>query len=58
MTLDIHMPEETGIDYLKSDFNKENHPPVLIVQFYRERWHKHCKQALDLGASDYVENQI
>lgn len=55
MTLDIHMPEETGIDYLKSDFNKENHPPVLIVSSIERDGTNIAKQALDLGASDYVE---
>src|SRR5262249_5758663 len=30
VTLDIHMPEQDGVQYLKSNFN-EKHPPVVIV---------------------------
>ncbi|WP_148696848.1 chemotaxis-specific protein-glutamate methyltransferase CheB [Silvanigrella aquatica] len=55
MTLDIHMPEETGIDYLKSDFVKGQHPPVLIVSSIERDGTSIAKTALDLGASDYVE---
>ena len=55
MTLDIHMPEETGIDYLKSDFKKDKHPPVLIVSSIERDGTSVASTALELGASDYVE---
>lgn len=55
ITLDIHMPEETGIDYLRNDFNNENHPPVLIVSSIERDGTDVAKQALALGAADYVE---
>ncbi|WP_397601898.1 chemotaxis-specific protein-glutamate methyltransferase CheB [Silvanigrella sp.] len=55
ITLDIHMPEETGIEYLKADFHKEKHPPVLIVSSIERDGTTIAKEALSLGASDYVE---
>ncbi|KAB8029930.1 chemotaxis-specific protein-glutamate methyltransferase CheB [Fluviispira multicolorata] len=55
VTLDIHMPEETGIDYLRTSFTKGKHPPVLIVSSIERDGTDIAKEALDLGASDYVE---
>lgn len=55
MTLDIHMPEETGIEYLQAEYNKETHPPVLVVSSIERDGTDIAKQALSLGASDYVE---
>ncbi|BBH53681.1 chemotaxis-specific protein-glutamate methyltransferase CheB [Fluviispira sanaruensis] len=55
VTLDIHMPDETGIEYLKSSFVKGKHPPVLIVSSIERDGTNIAKEALDLGASDYVE---
>ncbi len=55
ITLDIHMPGETGIEYLRKDFKKGIHPPVLIVSSVERDGTNVVKEALDLGASDYVE---
>ncbi|WP_186646973.1 chemotaxis-specific protein-glutamate methyltransferase CheB [Fluviispira vulneris] len=55
MTLDIHMPGETGIEYLKTSFVKGKHPPVLVVSSIERDGTNIAKEALDLGASDYVE---
>jgi chemotaxis protein methyltransferase CheR len=54
MTLDIHMPEMTGIEYLRKHF-KSGHPPVVMVTSVSRDNAELAGQALSLGASDYVE---
>jgi len=54
VTLDIHMPEMDGIEYLKRFF-KVGHPPVVMVSSVSRDDHDLAYQALRLGASDYVE---
>ena len=54
MTLDIHMPEEDGLSYLKKNFKKD-HPPVIMVSSVSSETSELALKALDLGASDYVE---
>jgi len=54
MTLDIHMPEMDGVSYLKSQFNKEHCPVVMISSVSRENQDL-AIEALNAGASDYIE---
>ena len=54
ITLDIHMPEMTGIEYLKQNF-KPGHPPVVMISSVSREDSDLAFQALQLGASDYVE---
>lgn len=54
MTLDIHMPVMTGIEYLEKYHNK-NHPPVVMVTSVSRDDSKLAGQSLSLGAADFVE---
>ena len=54
MTLDIHMPEQDGIEYLKGNY-KSSHPPVIMVSSVSRETSDLALKALELGASDYVE---
>ena len=54
MTLDIHMPEQTGIEYLEKNF-KSGHPPVIMVTSVAREDSSLAGKALSLGAADYVE---
>lgn len=54
MTLDIHMPEQTGIEYLEQNY-KVGHPPVVMVTSVSRENADLAGRSLSLGASDYVE---
>jgi chemotaxis protein methyltransferase CheR len=54
MTLDIHMPEQTGIEYLERNY-RTGHPPVVMVTSVSRDNADLAGRALSLGASDYVE---
>lgn len=54
MTLDIHMPEQTGIEYLQKNFGPQ-HPPVVMLTSVAREDSDLALSALNLGASDYVE---
>jgi chemotaxis protein methyltransferase CheR len=54
VTLDIHMPEQDGIAYLKENF-KAGHPPVVMISSVSREEASLAIRALELGASDYVE---
>ncbi len=54
MTLDIHMPEQTGIEYLEKNF-RAGHPPVLMITSVAREDASLAGKALSLGAGDYVE---
>ena len=54
MTLDIHMPEQDGIAYLRERFGA-SHPPVVMVTSASRESSGLALQALKLGASDFVE---
>jgi chemotaxis protein methyltransferase CheR len=54
VTLDIHMPEMTGLEYLKKHWDK-NHPPVVIVSSVAREDASLALECLTAGASDYVE---
>lgn len=54
LTLDIHMPEQTGIEYLEKHF-KPGHPPVVMMTSVSRENSDLATRALELGASDFVE---
>lgn len=54
MTLDIHMPEQDGLAYLKKNFGP-SHPPVVMVSSVSRENADLAMECLTSGASDYVE---
>ena len=54
MTLDIHMPEMDGVQYLKTHF-KEGHPPVTMISSVSRENSELALNCLNYGATDYVE---
>jgi chemotaxis methyl-accepting protein methylase/CheY-like chemotaxis protein len=53
VTLDIHMPRMTGLQYLEQ--MSTDHPPVLMISSASREDKHNALKALELGASDYVE---
>jgi chemotaxis protein methyltransferase CheR len=54
ITLDIHMPEQTGIEYLEKN-HRPGHPAVVMVSSVSREDAGLALRALTAGASDYVE---
>ncbi len=54
VTLDIHMPQQTGVEYLEKSYGV-NHPPVVIISSVSREDSGLAIRCLELGASDYVE---
>lgn len=54
VTLDIHMPELDGIEYLRRHFNAQ-HPPVVMISSVARGDAKFALKAMEYGASDYIE---
>lgn len=54
MTLDIHMPKQNGIDYLKASYGP-THPPVVVISSISREETELGLKALTLGARDYIE---
>jgi chemotaxis protein methyltransferase CheR len=54
MTLDIHMPEMDGVEYLKQNF-KEGHPKVIVVSSASREDNRYAQKTLEYGAIDFVE---
>lgn len=54
VTLDIHMPEQNGIEYLERNFSAK-HPPVVMLSSVSRDQSDLAFKALELGASDFVE---
>jgi len=54
MTLDIHMPGMSGIEYVKQYVN-ENHPPVLIISSVDRADVSSLETVIDAGQLDFVE---
>lgn len=54
ITLDIHMPEMDGIEYLQKNFNS-SHPPVVMLSSASREDSETAMKALRSGASDFVE---
>lgn len=55
ITLDIHMPEVTGIEFLEKLYNKKKDPPVIMVSSVNRTDLELATKSLQLGAFDYVE---
>lgn len=53
ITLDLHMPEVDGIEFLKQGGGKNT--PVVIVSAVSRENKEDAQKALELGAKDYVE---
>lgn len=54
ITLDIHMPQQDGLEYLKKNFNS-NHPPVVMISSVAREEGDLALKCLEQGASDYIE---
>jgi len=54
MTLDIHMPRKTGVEYLASGL-RAGHPPVVMMTSVGREDADLGQKALQLGARDFVE---
>jgi chemotaxis protein methyltransferase CheR len=54
ITLDIHMPEQDGVEFLKQSAGKRL-PPVVIVSSVAREEMALAQECLKLGAVDYVE---
>lgn len=54
VTLDIHMPEMDGLQYLQQQF-KPGHPPIVMLSSVQRDNSDLAIRALKLGAADYVE---
>lgn len=54
MTLDVHMPEMTGVEYLEQKFTKSHPPVVMLTSASRDNMDL-AHKALKLGAKDYIE---
>lgn len=55
ITLDIHMPEVGGIEFLERLYNRKNDPPVLMVSSVNRTDVELATKSMALGAFDYVE---
>jgi len=54
VTLDIHMPEQNGVEYLEKNFSAQ-HPPVVMVSSVSRDQSALAMRTLELGASDFIE---
>ncbi|RYZ69089.1 MAG: response regulator [Proteobacteria bacterium] len=55
ITLDIHMPEVNGIEFLEHLYKRRSDPPVLMVSSVNRTDLELATKSLSLGAFDYVE---
>ncbi|MFN8369270.1 MAG: CheR family methyltransferase [Bacteriovoracaceae bacterium] len=54
MTLDIHMPQMDGVEYLKKNY-KKGHPHVIVVSSASREDTRYAQETLKNGACDFVE---
>jgi chemotaxis protein methyltransferase CheR len=54
VTLDIHMPQMTGVEYLKK-FYHPAHPPVVMISSVSREEAEFGVQSLEWGAVDFIE---
>ncbi len=54
MTLDIHMPELDGVEYLRKHFSP-THPKVVVVSSASREDTRYAQKTIEFGASDFVE---
>ncbi|MCB0361578.1 MAG: response regulator, partial [Bdellovibrionales bacterium] len=55
ITLDIHMPEVNGIEFLENFYRRTIDPPVVMVSSVNRTDIELASKSLSLGAFDYVE---
>jgi chemotaxis protein methyltransferase CheR len=55
ISLDIHMPEQNGLEFLAHSYKKNQHPPVIIVSSVSRDDKEVALKAFELGIHDYVE---
>ncbi len=55
ITLDIHMPEVNGIEFLERLYDRKKDPPVLMISSVNRADLDLATKSLSLGAFDYVE---
>jgi chemotaxis protein methyltransferase CheR len=55
ITLDIHMPEVNGIEFLERLYQRDADPPVIMVSSVNRADAELATKSLSLGAFDYVE---
>lgn len=55
MTLDIHMPVMSGIEFLERAYNRRQDPPVIMVSSVNRTDIDLATRSISLGAFDYVE---
>ena len=55
ITLDIHMPEVNGIEFLERLYQRQTDPPVLMISSVNRTDKDLALKSLKLGAFDYVE---
>lgn len=55
ITLDIHMPEQTGLEFLQTSYKKGIHPPVVMVTSVSREDSSLGIKCLEAGARDFVE---
>jgi chemotaxis protein methyltransferase CheR len=54
VTMDIHMPVLTGVEYLRK-FYSDSHPPVIMVSSVSREEVEFGVESLVLGATDFIE---
>ena len=55
ITLDIHMPEVNGIEFLERLYQRKTDPPVLMISSVNRTDIELATKSISLGAFDYVE---
>ncbi|MBN8542266.1 MAG: response regulator [Deltaproteobacteria bacterium] len=55
ITLDIHMPEVNGIEFLETLYDRKTDPPVIMVSSVNRTDLDLATKSVSLGAFDYVE---
>jgi chemotaxis protein methyltransferase CheR len=55
ITLDLHMPQMNGVEFLKTVYKANLHPPVVVISDINRSEDQTGQQALALGAKDFVE---
>lgn len=55
ITLDIHMPEVNGIEFLEAHYDRKKDPPVIMVSSVNRTDLDLATRSVSLGAFDYVE---
>ena len=54
MTLDIHMPKQNGLEYMRENYST-SHPRVVVISGASREDVVYSKEIIKAGASDFVE---